>query len=65
MDAMVVKFKDFRWISKNRNFIKDIREKESEVHLSSTHTDTIEGKVLGKRGRGRTKKSYLEDIYIL
>ena len=27
-------------------------------------TNIIEGKVLGKRGRGRTKKSYLEDIYI-
>ena len=27
-------------------------------------TDSIEGKVLDKRGRGRTTKSYPEDIYI-
>ena len=38
------------------------------VHRSSPQTERspdIEGKVLGKRGRGRTKKTYPEDIYIL
>ena len=44
-------------VSENRNFIKT-REKESEVHRSSTK----KGKVFGKRGRGRPRKRSLEYI---
>ena len=55
-------------VIESRNFIEALERRVKSQLIShllrhdESVTNIIEGKVFGKRGRGRPKKSYLEDI---